>query len=337
MLNKNRNILVDIKDSKILFLTGGKSIVSSMSEVITHKDNILKIQFSSAPDNILLKEVSLLIKKNPHINLRFYGNYSEDQIKWEFLSEIEGLNIDLWETKNLNEIKNLKNLKRLGITKNVKSSVSLKIIENLKELEILFTSISKDIEAIGDLKKINLLSLSEIKTNDLSFLSNNINLSKLFISLGSIKDISGISKLKNLNTLSIHQLKQFDENAANSLISNNSSIENLELMNLVNLSNFEFISNFKNLITLNLEGLKKIKSYSDLGKNNNLKVLSGFDCRPIDKSLKGLENINSIKLGDSYSKSEIETFLPNFKGENLWIRGKQIRGINIFGGRFSII
>jgi hypothetical protein len=42
-------------------------------------------------------------------------------------------------------------------------------------------------------------------------------------------------------------------------------------------------------------------------------------------------------LGDSYSKSEIDLFVKRFKGQNLWIRGKQILGNNKIGGRISIL
>ncbi|SFK87346.1 hypothetical protein SAMN05216357_107107 [Porphyromonadaceae bacterium KH3CP3RA] len=332
-----QKILVDIKDSKIGFLSGGTEISSSMSDIIANKDNIFRIQFSSRPDVRLLKDISDFLIDNPHIDLRFYGNYCEDLIDWGLLNDIQRLSIDLWETKDLNGIKNLKKLKRLGISKIVKSSVSLKVIENLDNLEMLFTSISKDIETIGLLKKFNLVSLSEIKTDNLDFLSNNIHLSKLWISLGSIKNISGIAKVQNLKTLSIHQLKGFDDFVANSVLSNCNNLEDLELMNLANLSRFTFISNLKNLRTLNLEGLKKIDSYKDFGQCDSLKVISGYDSRPLDKSLVGLENLDSIILGDSYSKSEIDSFVKRFKGRNLWIRGKQILGNNKFGGRISIL
>lgn len=332
-----QKILVDIKDSKIGFLTGGTAVSSSMSDIIAKKDNIFRIQFSSKPDIGLLKDISDFLINNPHIDLRFYGNYSEDLIDWELLNNIQGLFIDLWETRELNGIKNLKQLKRLGISKNVKSSVSLKVIENLDNLEMLFTSISKDIETIGLLKKIGLISLSEIKTDNLDFLSNNKHLSKVWISLGSIKDISGIVKIQNLKTLSIHQLRGFDDFVANSVLAKCNSIETLELMNLANLHSFKFISNLKSLSTLNLEGLKKIDSYKDFGQCNSLKVLSGYDCRPLDKSLIGLENLDSIMLGDSYTKLEIDSFVQRFRGQNLWIRGKQILGNNKFGGRISIL
>jgi hypothetical protein len=332
-----QKILVDIKDSKIGFLTGGTTISSSMSDIIAKKDNIFRIQFSSKPDIHLLKDISDFLIDNPHIDLRFYGNYSEDLIDWSLLNNIQGLFVDLWETKDLNGIKNLKQLKRLGITKNVKSSVSLKVIENLDNLEMLFTSISKDIETIRLLKKISLISLNEIKTDNLDFLPNNIHLSKLWISLGSIKDISGIAKVQNLKILSIHQLRGFDDFAANSVLANCNSIEILELMNLANLNSFTFMSNLKKLRTLNLEGLKNIDTYKDLEQCDSLKVISGYDCRPLDKLLVGLENLDSIMLGDSYSKSEIDSFVKRFKGNNLWIRGKQILGNNKFGGRISIL
>ena len=52
-----------------------------------------------------------------------YRFYSEELIDWGSLTEIQNLQIDLWETRDLQEVSRLRNLKRLGITKNVKSKV----------------------------------------------------------------------------------------------------------------------------------------------------------------------------------------------------------------------
>ena len=105
-----------------------------------------------------------MLNANPKIDLRFYGNYPENSINWKSLTLIENLYIDLWETKKLENLVYLTNLKKLGISKNVKSTVSLKIIENLEKLENLYTSISKDIDSIKNLENLKFLSLREIKS-----------------------------------------------------------------------------------------------------------------------------------------------------------------------------
>ena len=108
-------------------------------------------------------------------------------------------------------------------------------------------------------------------------------------------------------------------------------------MNLKDICQLNFLTQAKNLTTLNLEGLKNIESYHVIRNNIKLKTFSGYDCRPQDKSLFGLENIESVTLGDSYSKSEIDAFTKRFNGENLWIRGKQIIGQKGVGGRIAIL
>jgi hypothetical protein len=108
-------------------------------------------------------------------------------------------------------------------------------------------------------------------------------------------------------------------------------------MNLKDICQLNFLEQAKNLTTVNFEGLKNIETYNVIRNNIKLKTISGYDCRPQDKSLFGLENINSIMLGDSYSKSEIDTFAKRFNGENLWLRGKQIIGQNRVGGRIAIL
>jgi hypothetical protein len=66
------------------------------------------------------------------------------------LRDIERLQVDLWETDDLHQLQYLVKLKELGILKQVKSKVSLKVLSTLPELEVLFTSISKDfLEVIG--------------------------------------------------------------------------------------------------------------------------------------------------------------------------------------------
>ena len=332
-----KKILVDINNSKISLITGGKGCLSGINGITENVDSVFRIQFSSIPDLTLLKEVTEIIKINPQISLRFYGNFSEDLIKWEELKSVQRLFIDLWETKNLEGLRNLTQLKRLGISKNVKTTVNLNVIENLNELEMFFTSISKGIESASKLKNLQFISLNEIKSDSLDFLSENTNLSTVWISFGSIKDISSINEIQNLKTLSVHQLRGFNHLIANSILSKCLQLEKLELMNLKDICQLNFLEQAKNLTTLNLEGLKNIESYHVIRNNIKLKTISGYDCRPQDKSLFGLENIESVTLGDSYSKSEIDAFTKRFNGENLWIRGKQIIGQKSVGGRIAIL
>jgi hypothetical protein len=289
-------------------------------------NRIYRIQFSKEPKKEYFEIVVSLLKENPQIELRFYGNYSENLIDWKSLIFVERLQIDLWETKNLNELSQLVNLKRLAITKNVKSTVSLKILKDLKNLEVLFTSISKDIEIIGELQQLKFLSLREIKTENVNFLKTLKNLNELWISLGSYENIHGIQFIENLNKLSIHQIRGIDNENLNNVISKCQSLTAIELQNLKNLNSLDFVEKLQSLNYLRLDTIKNIETYNPILKSKSLKTISTTSSRPIDRNINYLKNIETLFLGDSYSKIEIEEFIKAFKGETLWIWGKELKG-----------
>lgn len=313
---------------EIQFNIAGKSEPANISD-LTNSDilkRIYRIQFCEAPKKEFLEIVVSILRENPQIDLRFYGNYSETLIDWKSLIFVERLQIDLWETKDLKELSQLVHLKRLGITKNVKSSVSLKILKDLKNLEVLFTSISKDIEVIGELKELKFLSLREIKTKNLDFLQSLKNLNELWLSLGSYENIDGIQFIENLNKLSIHQIRGIDNEIMNNTLSKCSSITAIELQNLKNLSSLKFVEKLIKLNYLRLDTNNNIETYNPIFKSKSLKTISTTSSRPIDKNLSYLVNVESVFLGDNYSKIEIDNFMKDFKGNTLWIWGKELKG-----------
>ena len=331
----NKNILCNIGE-EITIKSSGQSQVISEVDLLDKVNQIFRIQFNKAPQKKHLDLVTNILQNNSNIDLRFYGNYSENSIDWKSLYFIENLHIDLWQTNNLEAIRDLQNLKKLSISKNVKSSVSLKILEKLDKLEILFTSISKDISTIGSLQSLKLLSLREIKTKNIDFVSTLENLNEIWFSLGSYEDINGITSLDNLKKLSIHQIKNFDNNELNHTISNCKHLMALELQNLKNLSQISFINKLNNLSYLYLDSNKNIGTFKNINDSKSLKTLVTSNSRPADKELIYLQNVENVFLGDSYSKFEIENFSTNFKGKNLWIHGKEIVGKFEYENPFKI-
>lgn len=95
-----RNILCNI-DDEVVLSCGGKSEIVSFTELENPEilSKIYRIQFSKEPKPEYLNFVATLLKLNSEIDLRFYGNYSENSIDWKSLSFIEKISIDLWETK----------------------------------------------------------------------------------------------------------------------------------------------------------------------------------------------------------------------------------------------
>ena len=123
-------ILCDIND-KINFNIGGQSQSADIGDLINPENikRIYRIQFSNEPSLQFLSTAVNIISNNPTIPLRFYGDYSEDKIDWDSLQPIKKLQVDLWQTHKLQEVGKLTGLTQLGISKNVKSSVSLKVLE----------------------------------------------------------------------------------------------------------------------------------------------------------------------------------------------------------------
>ncbi|MFI5344307.1 MAG: hypothetical protein ACHQUC_08820 [Chlamydiales bacterium] len=323
----NFKILCDI-DKDVNFIIGGATKRADIADLALEENikRIYRIQFSQAPRIIHLLAALKVIESNPNIVLRFYGDYSEKQINWGLLSSVESLQVDLWNTKELAEISELTNLKRLGITKNVKSSVSLKILEPLKNLQILFTSISRDIQTISRLTQLHILSLSKIKTENLDFLAQLKKLNTVWLSLGSYENFKALNQIQNLNLLSIHQVRGFNDRIAKENLGNCEKLEALQLQDLQHIESLDFLSNLKMLKYLQIEGLKNIKTYEPVLFCSTLETFLATNSKPKDQSLMSLINVKSIGLGDSYSKSEIDSLVSHFRGNNISIRGRELKG-----------
>jgi hypothetical protein len=329
-------ILCDISEN-INFIIGGTSRQADIAD-LTVEDNIkriYRIQFSRAPTTTYLLAISKVIESNPHIDLRFYGNYSEEQIEWGLLGSVERLQIDLWETKELKQVSRLTKLKRLGVTKNVKSSVSLKILEPLTNLQTLFTSISKGIQTIGTLNQLQFLSLRKIRTKNLDFLKSLKNLNTLWLSLGSYTSFKAIGEIQNLKKLSIHQVSGFSNIAANETLVKCENLEALQLQDLKHIKSLDFLINLKLIKYLQIESLKNIETYKPILSCPSLEIFLAYNSRPIDKSLEGLINLKTVGIGDRYSKEEIDNLVSNFRGNTIRIRAKEIKGKLNYIGQFD--
>jgi len=336
-MTANYKILCDIGDKPNFLIGGqGKSVDFNEIEKSENLDRIYRIQFKQPPKNGQLDRIISAIKKRPEIELRFYGDYSEELIDWGSLTEIQNLQIDLWETNDLEEVGRLKNLKRLGITKNVRSKVSLGILEPLQNLETFYTSISKDVETISKLSNLKFLSLNEIKKNNLDFLTNLKNLQVLWLSMGSFKDFSGLSKIENLQKLQVHQVRGFESEIINPVLEFCSQLWALKLDNLKGIKNLDFIPRMSKIEYLSMEGIKNLNTYTPIKNSMTMETIAGYNCRPTDKSLDGLKRLKENWLGDSYTKSEVDNLLNDNAAENIWIRVKNLKGSGKLKNPFEI-
>ena len=208
------------------------------------------------------------------------------------------------------------------------SKVSLSILEPLQNLEILYSSISKNIETVESLNNLTKLNLHEIKCDNFNFLSSLKNLSALGLSLGSFKDFDGITKINNLQKLHIMQVRGFSNEVADSVLINCKRLWALKLDTLKHITALNFIKQMTELKYLSIEAVKNLESFNPILLCESLESLSGYQCKPKDNMLTGLRNLKNIGLGDSYTKLQIDKLLQISQAQNITIRGNLLRGAN---------
>ena len=124
----------------------------------------------------------------------------------------------------------------------------------------------------------------------------------------------------------MHQVRGFDNISANETLEKCENLEALQLQNLKYFESLNFLKNLKRLKYLQIEGLKNIETYEPLLSCSALEIFLAYNSKPMDKSLKGLINLKTLGLGDSYSKEEIDYLVSHFSGETIRIRAKEVKG-----------
>ncbi len=72
-----KNILCDIGEKITLLISGKENVVSEI-DLFNNINKIYRIQFSRTPQKKYFDLVVNILKENKEIDLRFYGDYSED-------------------------------------------------------------------------------------------------------------------------------------------------------------------------------------------------------------------------------------------------------------------
>jgi protein phosphatase 1 regulatory subunit 7 len=277
-----------IQDPDIIDENAIASLLEEYKEVI--------IQFSSEvyDSHILSKLNRLAEKHDENLTIRFYGHYSSifDCSVVDQIPEVKSLSIDcLRQVHNIESITRLKNLKQLGIgvfelketdilsAKNFQNlnrlyvfdtktkALNLEYLSSYKYLDYLIVAgHTKNIEAIGSLKKLEQLSLNGISKVPLSFVNELPLLHTLNIILGGRDNITEIE---------------------------GNNIENLNLTWIRGLNDLEDISRFHKLKTLLVQDhirLPKIHFDKGLTKLTDIKILN---CKTL-ASITGLENLPEL-------------------------------------------
>lgn len=232
---------------------------------ILKEENLFQVQFYNRPNPRtwdLLNQY--LFSERPDVYLKLI-KYEEPLTDLDFLltmNNLEHLYLDISDLNDLYKIGYLVNLKGLILSETKSKSYSLKPISRLDKLNYLqVTGLIKDIESLSHLRNLTELTLRSLTLDNLDFLSTYENLEKLHVILGGTKNFDALRGLPNLKYLELYQIRQ--------------------------LSDIEFISDLKNLEFLQLSSLRNISRLPDFTNSHNLRKL-------VLVTLKGLEDISSL-------------------------------------------
>lgn len=271
-----------------------KSIEIDKIEKDLENGNIVIMQFSNTgyTDEMLSILNELCLKYDENFGIRFYGfhfdcktllkiqnikNLSVDCMlkvdNIDIIAKLDSLlclSLGVYELSEVEILKseNLKQLKSLSLSETKTKALNLQYLSDFKELEKLFIwGHVKNIESIGQLSKLDFLTLHAIKKVNVSFINNLKKLRTLRFIMGSRENINEI-----------------EEN----------EIENLEITWVRGFSEFDNISKFKKLKTLIMENDTHLSQISFNEKFNQLKSIVIINCKMLN-SIDGLENLPELE------------------------------------------
>ena len=150
-----------------------------------------------------------------------------------------------------------------------------------------------------------------------------VNLEGLFIKWSGVKKIDNIQNLKNLKHFCLGSSSQVEDIDALGKLSN---VITLDLENLKKISDFSVISNLSKLEGLGLDGsmytAQKIDTLEPLRNLTELKYLTLTNSRILDKSFEAILNLRKLvrfNCSYNYPANEFEKLknLPNLKYSNV--------------------
>ncbi|HEY9001106.1 MAG TPA: hypothetical protein VIM89_07125 [Mucilaginibacter sp.] len=258
------------------------------------KEVIVQFSGETYNDKILSELNELCLKYDESFSIRFYGFYgtSFDCKCTTKIPNVKSLYVDcLIKAHNIEAITYLKYLKKLSIgiyeltqteildaesfqnlnrlvIGNTKSkALNLEYLKKYHNLShLIIAGHTKNIEAVGDIKRLNTLNLNSISKVSLSFVNHLRNLKSLYIALGGRESIQEI---------------------------NENEIENLGLIWIRGFNDINNIKNFKRLKTLIIEDqirLPQINFEEPLTQLEDIKIIN---CKTLN-SMTGIEKLSRL-------------------------------------------
>jgi hypothetical protein len=174
------------------------------------------VQFDSLPPERELERIGAFIERNPDVEIRAYGGYDGSITDVEFLRHFTAarrVSVDaLFELRSLDGLRHLgDHLERLGLGQ-TRRRFSMAPLARFRALRVLFLEgHGKDIEAIGELRRLEDLTLRSLTLPDLELLRPLERLRSLDIKLGGTTDLRPLSEMRQIEYLELWMIKGFDD------------------------------------------------------------------------------------------------------------------------------
>ncbi|MBB6612961.1 hypothetical protein H7F15_18110 [Pontibacter sp. Tf4] len=313
-------------------------------ESMLSNGNTVVVQFSERvyDDKILAELNKLCARNNELLEIRFYGHYENkgcfDCKLLEKLLDVKSLYIDcLYHAENLLYLNKLNNLHTLGIgffelketeflnSANLKSLQKLLLfdtrtkalnLEYLKEYQglkhLVCCGHTKNIEAIGELSKLEYLSLNSISKVHVAFINKLKKLKTLKFILGGRSDISEIegNEIEELEILRVRGFKELRN------ITSFTKLKNLQIEDQIQLTNLLFdkpLIHLEKLAIINcktfshLDGLEQLESLRRLLIYKTSLDFDDLISKKLPKSLKNFGFYTSKTKIDNEIESRIKS------------------------------
>lgn len=310
------------------------------SELGLGKEVILQFVSKSYTDKILADINELCLKFDESLCIRFYGHDSKrfDCKTLLKIPNVKCLYIDcLQSVENLQILKELSNLKSLGIgifelqdteilnSENLKKltelivtdtktkAFNLDYLRQYKKLKVLkICGHTKNIDAIGELSELEILTLNAVKKVPVNFINKLKKLKTLNFVLGGRDNINEIQE-NEIENLEIVWVRGFNDL---SCISKFPKLKTLKIEDEIQLPKIHFNNIFKDLTDLkiiNCKTLETITGLKNLPKLNSLVVyqtkvdFDNFIRQELPKQLKYLGFHTTKSKIDKDIKSTLES------------------------------
>ena len=302
------------------------------------------IQFNTPlPTSTLVLLNDELFSIRPEIQLRCFGGYkdlsfvkylpnvtkfSADGLRRDIenidalssLTKLKELHIGIWELEDLDFLNQVPaSLTYLGIDQTKSAKLDLAVLSRFTNLnELYLEKQTKNIDVIGQLQKLEKLTLRSITTENIAYLlPHKKTLRSLDIKLGGLSDLSELEGFTALSYLELWQIRGLTDIG---FISSLAGLERMKLESLRHITSLPALDKLQRLARvelINMKGLRDIRSLADAPALSSFSHWSAQNMQPSDyEPLLNNRAVKQVSVGfGSKRKNEEFVALAESKGK----------------------